>query len=139
MAFITDAQLKTQLAAALKLASSASLPVGWDDIIAKSNLAAYQTIVAKLSGRGYTAAQIAGWDQGAEFNTDIGLFWCLVKGAGLHGNDPTFINKLDRRAELDTCDVMVGGVLQSPGSGLQVVGFGNLDTDDDTYTRETTW
>ncbi len=138
MAFITDNDLKTKLAANLKVADASQLPAGWTQIITDSNAAAYANIVGVLSARGYTGAQIASWDRGAEFNSDLGLFWCLVKGAGLHGNDATFIDKLDRRKELEDVAIMNGGVLVTPDTG-GAVGYGQFDTTDDAFTRKTTW
>ncbi len=137
--FITDAQLKTKLASNLKVADETTLPAGWDGIITDSNSSAYQDIVSHLLNRGFTSVQINQWDRGAEFESDIGLFWCLVKGAGLHGNDPTFINKLDRRAELDTVSVTIGGEIVLPGGSSGEVGYGRLDTTDDLFTRDSSW
>lgn len=137
MAFITDSQLKVELAGNLKVDPAAIPPGVWDEVIESSNVAAYQEIIGALLARGYTMAQISAWDRRVEFNADLGLFWCLVKGAGLHGNDPTFIDKLDRRKELLTCPVICGGSLVAPGTAGGVVGYGTLDTEDDTYARPT--
>ncbi len=134
--FITDAQLTTALEACLKVTAGALASTTWPAIVTASNLSAYQEIVGALTERGYTLTQIATWDRGGEFETDIGLFWCLTKGAGLHGNDPTFIFKLDRRAELKDVPVLLAGLEAAPGT---VVGFGVLDTTCDRFTKHTHW
>jgi|SRR5579859_439800 len=139
MPFIADSDLQTSLANALKISTS-SLPATWNGIITESNNSAYADILGALAGRGFTPAQVAGWDRGVEFNKDIGLFWCLVKGAGLHGNDATFIDKLDRRKELLTIYILISGAIAVPGSTTPaVVGSGTFDTSTDNYTRLTTW
>jgi hypothetical protein len=140
VAFISDDELLVSLAASLKTDPAQLSAAGWDSIVAESNNSAYQDIVGALSDRGYSAAQIAAWDRRTEYERDIGLFWCLTKGAGLHGNDPTFIFKLDRRAELATVAVLIGGVIVDPdGTTSGVVGYGTLDTTGDRFSRESTW
>ena len=131
MAFITDATLTTKVAGILKLAE-ADLPSYWTVIIADANLSAYQDIVGHLLRRGFTKAQIDTWDRGAEFQKDIGLFWCLVKGAGLHGYDDKFIRLLDRRKELDEVFIIDGSMALEP-AGVEQYGSGRLTTDNDQF------
>lgn len=97
--WITSAILKQALANMLHL-EVASLGKQWDQIVADSNQSAFLDIRGILIMRGYTAQQVMGWDRGPEFQRDIGLFWCLVKGAGLHPYDDRFIKQLDRREEI---------------------------------------
>jgi hypothetical protein len=132
MSFVTDSQLKTRIAAQLKQDSS-SLPTYWDTIITDARNSAYREIQAALLQRGYTAAQIAAWDRGAEFEIDIGLFWALVKGAGMKGEDIKFIQLLDRRKELAVVDVTNSDVLQTPEPAATPIGYGALDDSQSTF------
>src|SRR5262245_1017408 len=128
MPFISDAQLKIAVTAMLQT-QEARLDTNWDEIVAGSNSAAYQEIVSKLAERGFSKAQIDAWPRGAEFQRHIGLFWSLTNGAGLHGYDDKFINKFDRRAELETVPITdANGVLVEPEGGGDTVGFGIMST-----------
>lgn len=140
MAFLTDAQVKTKLAANLKVAE-ADLPDAWDEIVPDANTAGQNEVTQAITNLGYTAAQAATWDRAAEFNRDMALFWCLVNGAGLHGHDPTFIDKLDRRAELKeiTAPILIGGEPVDPDDDSGGVGYGEFDTTDDRFTPDMTW
>jgi hypothetical protein len=127
MAQITDTVLKTALASMLKVGIDA-MHAYWDGIIRDSNNAAWGEIQRRLTARGFTANQIASWEDSAEFNRDIGLFWCLVKGAGLHGYDDKFIKLLDRRAEL--LEVQLASL---PADDADTVGFGKMSNADDVF------
>lgn len=103
--FLTDAQLQTQLEAVLQVAPG-SLSAGdaghWLTIITAANASAYSDLQGTLLGRGLSATQVDTWGRGAEFQRDIGIFWCLVKGAAGHNYDDKFVKALDRRADLKT-------------------------------------
>ena len=134
MAFTSAPILKDRLAGLIKT-DDGKLQDFWDGIISDSNRAAYAEIVRRLVGRGYTLAQVVQWDDGAEFETDIGLFWCLTKGGALHNYDDKFIAKLDRREELDDVLFLIGGVAVDPaGSTGDVVGHGYLDDSDSIFS-----
>lgn len=102
MAFIDEAKLKTRVQAMLKQLNIADVASHYEVHIADSVEAAYQEIVSAFLARGLTKAQADTWARGAEFNIDLGLFWVFTKAAGLHDFPDTWINKLDRRAELAT-------------------------------------
>jgi hypothetical protein len=76
------------------------------------------------------------WDRGSEFETDIGLYWCLVKGAGLHGYDSTYIKLLDRRKELETVLLLDGSSLLETSTETGTPGYGNLDDTNDQFRRD---
>lgn len=105
MAFITSDQLKTALAAQEGVAE-ADLPTKYTaSILAEALQNAYQQICSALVGRGYSKSQIDTWLQGAEFNRDIGVYWCLVKGNQLEPVAEGIVSawsRLDRRPELAT-------------------------------------
>jgi hypothetical protein len=137
MAFTSTAILATRLANHLKLAGgSADLADFWTNIISDSLNSAYLDIVSALMARGYTKAQVDAWDRGSEFETDIGLYWCLVKGAGLHGYDSTYIKLLDRRKELETVLLLDGSSLLETSTETGTPGYGNLDDTNDQFRRD---
>lgn len=114
--WITNAVLKGKLADLLSQDVGDLLPK-LDSVIADSNAAAAGEISGALFARGFTVAQIDAWDRRVEFNTDIGLFWCLTKGGMLANFSDLFIQKIDRRKELVTLPVLISGVLAQPGGG----------------------
>lgn len=120
--WISDADLKSALADMLGK-TSASLVGKWTDIVTAANVAAANDIAQRLLARGYSAAQIDAWDYRAVFNRDIGLFWALVKGGGLADYSDVGINKLDRRKELDTLAVLIGGAVALPAVDATTGGF----------------
>lgn len=141
MAFITTNQLTTALAAVLNVAE-ASIPTKYSaSIIAAANTAAYQQICAALIKRGYSKAQVDTWVQGAEFNTDIGLYWCLVKGNGLDvidaGAQATFA-RLDRRLELLDVELLDSdyAIIDPASSGSNTVGGGTISTAHDMFVLD---
>lgn len=91
----------------------------WDHILPDAARAGNNAVVGGLSARGYSRKQIFAWDRAEEFAADIALFWALVKG-GVGRDDPempALIAALDRRAELETAAVTVGGESVEPGAG----------------------
>ena len=145
--FITDAVLSAALKDVLQRTSglpgsgnkgkgaAGDLLPFWSSIITRANQAAYQEIIARLSERGFIfATQIQYWDRGVEFQTAIGLWWCLVHGAALATDSyqAQALDKekqqLDRRWELKECAVLIGMVWQDPTGpvGLPSVGQNDL-------------
>jgi len=124
MSFLSDATLKTELAAVLKQAEG-SLPALWTPIIARANAAAYGEIVRRFAARGFSLGQIAQCDHGAEYQLHLGLWWALVHGAGLSDASDRWIVRFDRRAELDTAPLLIGGVPAVP-TGVPEIAHGSL-------------
>lgn len=101
--------------------------------LADSYRAAVNDVLGALQARGFSPTQARAWDRFDEYVTDIGEFWFLTR-AGLLGNySDLFVQKLDRRKELTTAPVMVGGVLVEPGSAAAGFGVGGGRLDDSTY------
>jgi hypothetical protein len=140
VAFISDDDIKKKLADQLKVTPERLTAAEWTTIITDSNASAKNFILTKLYARGYSLTQINGWNSLEEYQTDIALFWCLVKGATaeLHSVDPTFIKMLDRRNELETLDVLIGDGIVVPADELVggEVSAGSLDTTEDRYSRD---
>lgn len=136
MSFNTSAQITTKLAD-VQHVSEANLTTGaTSTIIADSLNAAYQEIVSRLAYRGFSQSQIDAWDRGAEFERDIALFWCLVKLGGLENADDKFIERLDRRDEIDEAIITTGGTVVEPDDeDGGPIGFGALDTSQSEFVR----
>lgn len=135
MAWITDQQLKDKLIAVLQKASL-EVDAPWDEIIPDANKAAYDDIVEPLLKRGYTIDQIDSWDARTTYNIDIGLFWCLVKGGCTKDFDETFIMLLDRRAKLETLEIILDGEIVVPETltGSGTIKSGAMESDLDHFT-----
>ncbi len=135
--FLTDAELKTTLAATLKVAEG-ELPAYWTTLITECNQAAYKDVRGGLIQRGFTSTQADSWDRGKEYQRDIALYWLLVRGAGLHEYDQKFILLLDRRKDLQTTLVEIaGGTNQAPTGDPSTAIFNRFDTTNDDWTLET--
>jgi hypothetical protein len=116
--YITDGQLFTYVTALLHR-SQANAEVDAPflmSIVQQANASAYGYIVRGLASRGYgPVTQIPQWDDGANFQKSIGAFLALTDNGSL-GNafDDKFLEKLDRREELKTVQVTIGGVWKAP-------------------------
>lgn len=132
MPFILDSDLTAAVASVLKLANPASLPASWAGPITEANAMAYSDILGALMDRGFTQAQIDGWNRGATIQRLQGLYWAFVIGAGIHNFDDRWANKWDQRTYLKTCLVeLAGGPGQFPAidPGLVEVGTFNVQQD----------
>lgn len=140
MAQISDATLKTAVAKRLGFADSSGLSSKWDAIVTDANSWAWREIQRKLGARGYTATQIDAWDDGAEYNTKLGLFWALTNGEGLQAFDVPALRSLDCRAELQSVQIVIGGAVTSPGTASKdQVGYGQMTNTNDFFTRDQKW
>lgn len=120
--WITTEVLSQALADMLKK-SVEDLADYYTRIVPAANQAAADDITYRLMARGYSLAQIDQWDQRVTFNTDLGLFWALTKAGGLGDYSDQWVNKLDRRKELDTIALFVGGSVVLPGEDADGSGF----------------
>lgn len=141
--YITDADLKASLASAVHVDSSSLSPF-WDDLVSKSNQAAYQDVVTGLMGRGFTFAQVNAWDRRVEFNEDIGIYWCLLRG-GLTADYGEGWKNLDRRKELTSVFLTINGIMQNPGNqpgqpefDFTPIGSGQQQTGNDLFGLDPT-
>lgn len=146
MGFITDATLQAYVAAALKksvtdLTTLANgQPSYWPTLITQANLMAWGEISDRLIRRGWTIAQVNGWDRGAEAQTAMGLYFALRDGGALDGFSEVFINDKLRYFDqnnpknvLDNTLVTNGTVWQVPADSPGTVGTGPLDTSEDMF------
>jgi len=144
--WVSDADLKTRLKDVLQKAAFEVTTV-WDTIVPDANLSAYNYIVEALLKRGYTMDQIDAWDSRTTYETDIGLFWCLVKGGCTKDFDETFIMLLDRRLELATVELVIDGEIVTPPpdgplTASATVQTGAMRNDNDLFcppSRQASW
>lgn len=138
--FITDAALKTAIAAGNAQASSSANPDHLNDAAAAANVAAYNRIRSVLFNRGFTAAEIAAWDEREDWNTRVGVvmaFWAVSKGDEDRG-EPFRREYESLMEELkDTAIIVNGDILQPSGGGTRV-SYGSFTTTEDIHTMDDT-
>jgi len=135
--FLTDSEFRQALADTLKV-DVAKLGAYWDRQCKQAHESAYLDVRGALLARGFTATQADSWARGAEFERDIGLYWAFVRGMGVHNIGSEFIDRLDRRVELQTVMVEIAsGAPQEPAGTPPRIDFGTLVTTEDRWTRET--
>lgn len=130
--WLTDTDLLDALAQVLQRGDRANLASFWAGRVKAANAAAVQEIAGRLTARGYSAAQVQGWDRGAEYQRHIGLYFALLDGGVNVSLLPEQVRLYDRRKELETVAVLVNGVAVSPAggggaAGGQGVAGGRLD------------
>ncbi len=130
--FVTDAALKSYVAGLLHK-DPAGLPGFWDAIISAANTKAYGEIRRRMLGQGYSAAQLAAWDDGVEFELDVGAYWAFVHGALGEAVDDKLIKQLDRREEMASIIVTNAGVQVVPSTIGAAFGVGPLDGSQDVF------
>lgn len=139
MAFTTDAAVESDVAAALKT-TTANLPDWTDTVIARCHTAAYQEIVGRLLGRGYTKAVIDTWDRGVEFERAIALYLIFSQPQALGVFDKQAMEVWGQyRKDLLDVVLFVSGTPVSPGTGPTAggtVGSGDVSTANDLFTLD---
>lgn len=137
--YITDAALKSQVAAELGHASSGDNALKADVIVPWANVRAAGTIQRKLVARGYTLAQIADWDHLEEYAIGIGLCWAMIRYANLAADDK-WVEKLRAlEEELDTVLILIDGEIGAPEGGNGMIGYGLMTRSDDIWSLDTEW
>lgn len=127
--WITDAELKQQVANQLGIADVTLLPTKWSQLITQANLDAFRFIVRKLIGeRSYSWDQVNAWWERQSFNMSIAMFFVFAYGRELVDNTVRD-RPLDRRKELDTLMLLDDSmtILNPGGTGLDDVSGGLLD------------
>lgn len=137
MSFVTDAELRNEIASRLKVDGVDLSDADWVPNVSSSNKAAYADIIGALLARGYTAAQIATWDARKTFQLHQGMFWALYGAKGADDPDSERWAKFDRREELKTVALVAGGVIITDPAKAGAVSYGTLNTDADRYVRDT--
>lgn len=136
--FIADTDLLITIAAALKnkdgVQALADTPY-WSQIATEANEQAYNEIATRLSARGFTAAQIAAWDRGEEWERKLGLYFALTEAALTDDYSDKYIAKLKERYfdGLDDVQVLNAGVIQSPAGTFGLPNSGPQETGMDLF------
>lgn len=105
--FVTDAELKSAVKAALGVDDADTLPTLWDNIITNANRQATNNIYEGLCSQGFTVGQVATWEMATQYALDQGTYWALIRGAGLGAYSGQKMDHLDHREELRTKTVLV--------------------------------
>jgi hypothetical protein len=116
-AWLSDADLLQAVADVLQVKDVAALAEFWDRRVADANRAAVQDIAGRLAARGYSPAQVQGWDRGREYNRHLGLYFALLDGGAAYSLLPEQVKLYDRRKELDAVAVTVAGAVAQPAGG----------------------
>jgi hypothetical protein len=133
--FVTDAQVKTSVAAALHKAA-ADLDSFWSDLITDANTAAYDQISSRFINLGYSQAQIDAWDRGATFQKFLARYQALIDGAGDRDDVGEWAKQLEYwRGLLDGLTSLDdGGAVSNPTADpTGNVGHGSLSTRNDLF------
>lgn len=117
MARITEAQLHFSLSKLLKFSDESSMPDFWDEIVSEAATFAYNEVRGRLEARGFSRANVDGWDRLEEVTRDLGLWRSIVMGGVYSSFDAKFLASLDRREELSHVLVAVSDVWVKPPSG----------------------
>lgn len=134
MAFINAATLEDAVLVRLGQAATATPASSITAVITDCVEDAYQEILTVLTGRGYTAAQIAAWDRRAEFNRKIGVCLALMNIGVNHEIDEQRLDRVCKcREELLTVEIMVDGEIVTPSTEFAGFGHGAMDTGNDTF------
>jgi hypothetical protein len=117
MSFLTDAQITQSVSDILKYASVGGLPTYAANVVTEAHAAAYNEMLGRLLNRGYTLAQITSWDQGVFYERMLSIYFVMVNVAGTGDYSDLWIKQYDRRKDLDTVLISIGGVFVQPVEG----------------------
>jgi|GEM_PF-6846927 len=134
MAWPTDAEVQAAVVGILTKGVAGdpglTLPTGLAGIVADANRAGQADLTRILALKGYSAQQIAAWDDRYAYGIDQATYWALVRAGGMAQFEDTFLKLLDRREELQTAAaILIGGTPVAPPTGGEVGGIsaGTLD------------
>lgn len=135
--FLSDSIISDHLKDILGKATTETMEAHWTSVVARSNLAAYGFLRRSLAARGFSPAQFAAWDDGAEFNLDLACWWALVKG-GIARDFAVeeFVKLYDRREELKDLILTTNGVVVAPEGPAGQVTTGPMDTSEDLFVMD---
>ncbi len=132
--FLSDDQTLSDLAATIKATGVEVIPGYWPAINTRAHTRAYNEIYSALIGRGYSASQIAAWDRGEEFESDLTVWFAISKSSSATPLNQKVFSIFDRRADLQAVPIVNAGVLQAPAEGSQgTIHTGAPATDTDVF------
>lgn len=133
MAWITDAQLKAAIAMRKHHASAASLPDNFLDVAPRANASAYARIRGVLARRGFSTTQMDSWAEREQWNEDLGVTfaeWRTADPADRPQAWQEIQDMLEELKEIGLFDDDGGELVPTNGA----IGYGDFETDDDTFT-----
>lgn len=138
--WISDDDLADELASLLQRPGRDGLEPFWWPRIARANQAAAAEIAGTLAARGFGGAQVLAFDRGPELNRHLGLYFLLLDGLALSAVPPETVRLYDRRKDLQTLPVTVGGAVVSPAANAVTGGaaVGGRMAPPDAVVREDT-
>lgn len=137
--FITDDDVKEQVAAELSLADATALEAKFDTICPWAATKASGVIRRTLVARGYTVAQVEAWDDLDEFAVQLSVYWSMARGLNNGAND-VWVEKLKAaEEELENVPILIDGEVADPEGEDSRVGQGDLSTATDLVTQDIEW
>lgn len=119
---LTAANIKTKLAAFLKMAE-ADLESFWDGLITEALANANNMIQQVLIGElGFTAAQVAAWDNLDLYVKDMSFYYIFTGQEGWGGQDPDLVKQWDRRGDLRKIAMLDGSSEEEVAAGASIAG-----------------
>lgn len=90
----------------------------WQGIVHDANLRAFQFLQTLVLSKGFSEAQLEGWDRGLDFQRRLGTYYALKEGAILTDNfDYKNLEAMNCEKEADKAintAILVGGVFEAP-------------------------
>lgn len=118
MAAVTASEVKSALAPVLKL-DEAEMPAYWDGICEHAADFAFWQVRDALLSRGFRLTEdVVPWDRLHEFTRDLALWKALNLGGAYDVVPKDTRDALDRREELETVLVYVGGLWVRPAGDM---------------------
>jgi hypothetical protein len=143
--YIVVNDLLDAIAQGLKKGDRANLKAYWTPIAGRCVERGWRDVSNLLRGRGYTDAQLDGWDDRVSYNLDQSLFWAYIEGGGPAEQSERDVKELDHRKQLadDSFALRISGVMVAPGGttddGAGGVGSGTLPVTSDGTDYGTTF
>lgn len=136
MAWITDAQLRTAVAAALGLTGPVDLGSHLTPVCAWANPFAYKKIRAVLMGRGFTSSQLDSWEGNTEWNERLGVLYAVLRASKRgEGYDAAGVEQeiKDALEELAAETIVISGEAVYPEGTASRVSYGDETTSADRF------
>ncbi len=108
--FIDSTILTQAVHDVLQLDASTSLGAYWTTLVDRALNFSYWEIVNRLMQRGYSKSVIDQWDRGAEFQKDLGVWYCLqwISTQTVLKVEQSSISLVDRRTDLSGGEKLMG-------------------------------
>jgi hypothetical protein len=117
---VTVDDVKDAVADGLHLSGgAAALEPWWDGVCTRALASALADVRGALIGRGFSQAQLDAWGGHDAFVIDLATFWAATRGGMLEAFDAKFVEKIDRRKDLEKVAVTddAGGLVGSASVG----------------------